>query len=621
MAFDSDFHIRGCRVRPDQNTIVGPAGEAHVSPRAMEVLVLLAERGGEVVSRDEFSQEVWSPAVVTDDALTRCISELRRHLGDDTGRPRFIKTVPKRGYRLIAPVTLPETPAPARPTRAEPEADDHEPPASGRRRYLLPGALLITAVVALAVVSWPRQSEPPAARVPSLAVLPFDALGSARDDPYVDGVHHDLLTMLSRIGDLRIISSTSVRQYRDTTKTIGQIAEELGAAYILEGAVQREGDRIRVNAQLIDAATDAHLWAHAWERTLTAENLFAIQAEIAGEIAGSLEATISPDQRRALERPPTRDLDAYTHFISARSLLRSRGEEAMQRAGELFRAAVAEDQSFAAAWAGIADVANLQAYYGFASPEDVLPDGRDAAMHALEIDPDHPYALSTLGVIEMQLEHDGPAALAHLRQAYEIDAKYRGWLAWVEAVLGELTVGTRRTESQLKDSPASASVHWSLATLKLAAGEPARARDLARRARELSPGYGAAYLTEGQALLVLGDAEGAIERIDRALEYAGMQRGADPLGWLAAALARGGWTDRAEGLVAEIRETGDWFAMGLAYTGLGRNPDAIEAFGRVEWNDLQTLHLRYHPFLDPLRDDPEFIALLGELDRWWGLEQ
>ena len=119
---------------------------------------------------------------------------------------------------------------------------------------------------------------------------------------------------------------------------------------------------------------------------------------------------------------------------------------------------------------------------------------------------------------------------------------------------------------------------------------------------------------------MIGDAQGAIERIDLALEYAGLQRGADPLGWLAAALARDRKEQRAEALLAEIRETTDWFAMGLTYTGLGRYPEAIEAFGKAEWNDLQTLHLRYHPFLDPLREGPEFNALLDELDRWWGLE-
>ncbi|MFU8877366.1 MAG: winged helix-turn-helix domain-containing protein [Wenzhouxiangellaceae bacterium] len=617
MAFESGFHIGDYRVLADQNVVIGPDGEARVSPRAMEVLVLLAERGGEVVSRDDFSNEVWSPSVVTDDALTRCISELRRQLGDDTGQPRFIKTVPKRGYCLIAPVSLPETPTAAEPVQTQSEHDGHE---QRHRRFVIPGLVLVAAVVLLAMVSWPRDSRQPPSD-PSLAVLPFDALGTSPDDPYVDGVHHDLLTMLSRIDDLRVISSTSVRQYRDTTKTIGRIAEELGVAYILEGSVQRDGDRIRVNAQLIDAAHDAHLWANAWERTLTAENLFAIQAEIATEIAGSLEATIKPDERRTLERLPTQDLAAYTQFIRARSLLASRGEEALERAGELFRAAVAEDESFAAAWAGIADVANLRAYYGYASPESVLPDGRDAAMHALELDPDDPYALSTLGAIEMQLDHDGPAALEHLRRAHDVDPVYRGWLGWVEAVLGDIAAGIARTESQLETNPASPSVHWSLATLKLASGEPARARDLARRAQELSPGYGAAYLTEAQALLVLGDAEGAIERIDRALEYAGMQHGADPLGWLAAALARDGRGERAEGMLAEIRETSDWFALGLAHTGLGHYREAVAAFGQAEWNDLHTLHLRYHPFLDPLRDDPEFIALLDELDPWWGLKQ
>ncbi|MGK7296393.1 MAG: winged helix-turn-helix domain-containing tetratricopeptide repeat protein [Candidatus Wenzhouxiangella sp. M2_3B_020] len=612
MAFESGFLLHRYRVRPDENAIVGPEGEIRISPRAMEVLVLLSDRAGEVVSREEFSDEIWGSAVVTDDALTRCISELRNTLGDDAGQPRFIKTVPKRGYCLIAPVTRAGATATDGPQLAGAGLDGIG--VSGpRRRKLAYGAMMLAVVVA--ILSWLHFDRPVPAE-PSLAVLPFEALGTVPDDPYVTGIHHDLLTLLSRIEGLNVISSTSVRQYAETTRTIEQIADELGVSHILEGAVQRDGDRIRVNAQLIDAATDTHLWANAWERTLSAENLFAIQAEIAGEIADSLEAAVRPVQRRA----PTDNLAAYTPFIRARSLLDSRGEEDMRRAGDLFRTAVSEDESFAEAWAGIADVANLQAYYGYADPESVLPRGRDAAMRALEIDPDNAYALSTLGAIEMQLEHDGPAALEHLRRAHEIDPSKRGWLGWVEAVLGNIRAGVARLERGLERNPFSASLYFSLATLELASDNPETARDLARRAQELSPGYAAAYLTEAQALLVLEDPEAAIALIDRSLEYAGSLRRAEPLGWLAAALARSGRQERARKLLPEIRETGEWFALGLAHTGLGEHEQAIAAFSRAEWNDIHTLHLRYHPFLDPLRDDPAFVALLNELDRWWGLE-
>lgn len=615
MASESGFLLHRYRVRPDENTIVGPDGETRVSPRSMEVLVLLTRRAGEVVSREEFGDEIWGSAVVTDDALTRCISELRNALGDAAGRPRFIKTVPKRGYCLIAPVTRARAQAADGGQSAGPDPEGTGK--SGTSRQLVFGSLLLAAVLAISTVFWFQDNGRSPPVDPSLAVLPFDALGTTPDDPYVTGVHHDLLTLLSHIEGLRVISSTSVRQYAETRKTIGEIADELGVSHILEGAVQRDGDRIRVNAQLIDAASDTHLWAHAWERTLSPENLFAIQAEIATEIADSLKAVLRADQHRSA---PTHDLDAYADFIRARSLLDSRSKEDMRRAGNFFRAAVEKDESFAEAWAGIADVANLQAYYGYASPETVLPIGRDAAMKALEIDPDNAYALAMLGVIEMQLDHDGPTALGHLRRAHEIDPMHRGWLGWVEAVLGNLEAGKARLETGLEENPFSASLHFSLAILELASGEPLAARALARRAQELSPGYGAAYLTEAQALLVLDEAEAAVERIERAVEYAGLLERAEPLGWKAAALARSGRPDSARSLLPEIRETGDMFALGLALTGLRQHRDAIAAFSRAEWNDLHTLHLRYHPFLDPLRDDPAFIDLRVALDRWWGLE-
>lgn len=615
MASESGFLLHRHRVRPDENTIVGPDGETRISPRAMEVLVLLTHRAGEVVSREEFAEKLWGPAVVTDDALTRCISELRNALGDARGRPRFIKTVPKRGYCLIAPVDRPP-PAAANATKEDQRGRDAAA-RPGVSRPLAYGAVLFAAIVALAIAFWFQEDGRPAPDDPSLAVLPFDALGTAPDDPYVIGVHHDLLTLLSRIQELKVISSTSVRQYTETTKTIGEIADELEVGYILEGVVQRDGERIRVHAQLIDADTDTHLWANAWQRTLTAQNLFAIQTEIAAEIAASLEAALRPDQYRTA---PTDNLAAYTEFIRARSRLATRSREDMRRAGHLFRAAVQEDASFAEAWAGIADVANLQAYYGYADPETVLPAGRDAAMKALEIDPENAYALATLGAIEMQSGRDGPAALGFLRRAHALDPIHRGWLGWMEAVLGDLERGMRRLETGMEMNPFSASLHFSLATLELASGEPLAARDLARRAQELSPGLGAAYLTEAQALLVLEDPEAARERIRRALEYAGSLDRAEGLGWLAAAEARMGRDETATRLLNEIREIGDWFAAGLAHTGLNQHGQAIAAFRRAEWDDLHTLHLHYHPFLDPLRDDPAFAALLDELDRWWGLE-
>jgi TolB-like protein/DNA-binding winged helix-turn-helix (wHTH) protein/Tfp pilus assembly protein PilF len=609
MSLRTGFRLREWLVEPDQNRISGADGEIHLASRSMDVLVCLAERAGEVVTREDFSEKVWSPAVVTDDALTQCISEIRRALGDSARNPRYIQTIPKRGYRLVAPVTPLE--------RKEIPAENTV--AGVKTSLLYPFAFLaILTVTGTYFFLDARHAEAPDDR--SIAVLPFEVVGTDERDHFAEGMHHDLLTRLSGIDDLRVISSTSVKQYQDTARPIGEIAEELGVAWVVEGAVQQAGNKIQVNAQLVDARTDTHLWARTYERTLTAENLFAIQAEVTEDITRSLQAHLSPGERARATQVPTENLDAYRLYVRARTLLRQRSESSMRRALDLFGQAAEEDPEYADAWAGLADARNLLAYYGHEKPADVLPQARNDARTALELDPNLAYAHATLGVIHMQLDHDGPAALKALNQAYELSEESVGWLAWLQAVLGDLGNGIVLMENQVSQRPFSPPTHWSLATLYLADGRLEQALSHTRKARQLSPGYASASVTEGQALMVMGRYREAIAAMERGLELAGPEARPAFMGWLAAALGRAGETSRARELLVHIEDTGDPFALGLARLGLGETGGAIEALAEVEWNDLHTLHLRYHPFLEPLRQDSRFAELIRDLNRWWGLE-
>lgn len=622
MDLSAGFHLEEWTVHPEQNRLSGPGGEVHVNSRVMDVLVYLAAHAGEVVSREDFSHSVWADTVVGDDAVTWCISELRRQLGDQASNPRFIETIPKRGYRLVAPIRpLERTLAPD--TAHEPgtrESDSRQTVLPIDPRLLL-GTLVLAALAAVAGWLWLGGGETADEPDQSIAVLPFENLSTDVRSPFAEGLHHELLTRLSNIGELRVISSTSVRQYRDSNQPIPEIARELNVAWVMEGAIQQAGGEIQLNAQLIDADSDAHAWARTYRRELTAENLFAIQAEIVDDIATAMRAHLDPAEQRRLGRVPTDNLEAYSLVIRGATLLGQRTEAAMRRAAELYRQAIDLDPSYADAWAKLAGAQTLLVYYGHENAEQTLPRARDNARTALELEPELPMANMILGVIHMHLDHDGPAALETLGKAHQLSTDHAGWFAWMQAVAGNLDRALELTREQARRAPFAPSIQMSVAFLLLADRQPAAALEHARKARDLSPGYALAWLLEGQALMVQERHQEAVAAMESALSHADGESVSEYQGWLAAAYGRAGETERARELAESIIAAEDFYALGIARLGLGDLDGALNALGRNGWNDDQSIVLRYHPFLDPLRNEERFHDLIRRLDRYWGLAE
>ena len=233
----------------------------------------------------------------------------------------------------------------------------------------------------------PVEAEPVSSRQ-SIAVLPFDNRSRNLDDEFfTEGIHDDLLTNLARISTLKVISRTSVTQYKDTEKTIPEIARELGVATIMEGAVQRAGNTVRINVQLIDAETDEHLWAEIFDRELNTDNLFAIQTEISAAIATALKATLTDEEQQQISRKPTENLAAYHAYMRGRQLQDKRTSEALEQALVEFRRAVELDDQFAQAWVGVADTLILLSFYGTLNRNDSISQAAPAIDRALEIDP------------------------------------------------------------------------------------------------------------------------------------------------------------------------------------------------------------------------------------------
>ncbi len=368
-----NFRVGVWQVRPSEGTVSHSEETRHLEPKIMDLLVYLADHPAEVVSKKEIFQAVWSDTHVTDVALTRTVSELRTVLGDDAKDPLFIETIPKRGYRLIAPVGK----------------------AAPRSRIFVQavGAALAIALVGTAVY-FLRPIEQDAPNDASIAVLPFESLS---DDPsneyFAAGITEDVISHLSKIEGIRVVSRTTVMKYRDSERDLSEIAKELGVATILEGSVRLEKDRVRITSQLIDAITDAHLWAETYDRSL--DDMFEIQTDVALRIAAAMKVRLSPEERTLLSKAPTEDFQAYDAYLKARDYYRRYRYNDNENAIELFKKSIAIDPDFALAYAGLADAYN-QRVNTWAVDGKWSDVALETAQKAISIDPELPEGYKAL---------------------------------------------------------------------------------------------------------------------------------------------------------------------------------------------------------------------------------
>jgi TolB-like protein/Tfp pilus assembly protein PilF len=368
--------------------------------------------------------------------VSQRIKLLRAALGDDPEAPRYVAGVRGHGYRLVVPVE-PCTLAGAAGTVA---ADDPfaspapiaaTPTESSPRRvvrgpWLAALALMLGAVLWLA---WSGLREPQApSTLPgtpplhSIAVLPFENRSQLAEDAYfVDGLHDDILTQLTRIGGLKVISRTSVERFRDSRLPVREIGEALGATHILEGAVQRSGDRVRVTVQLVDAGTDTHRWAESYDRALDAGSLFAIQSEVAQSVAAALRTRLTPAEQARVSAVPTQNLQAWEAYQVGRQALGRRTTTGLATARESFRTAIDLDPTFGRAHAGLAEAIWLEAFGANEPLEPAMREAEVSLRTALELDPDLVEALTTLAHFAT-MRRDFDAAEAGLRRAMEINA-------------------------------------------------------------------------------------------------------------------------------------------------------------------------------------------------------
>jgi TolB-like protein/DNA-binding winged helix-turn-helix (wHTH) protein/tetratricopeptide (TPR) repeat protein len=385
-------------VEPSLSIVSRNGTAVHLEPKVMEVLLCLAAHAGEVLPKEELLKAVWPDTFVTEDALKRCISELRRVFEDDAREPRVIETIPKRGYRLVAPV-VPANGARDSSTQATPSPVITGATGTGTRRRwrwtaAVGGAVLISAMLISLRGRWGDAGAVPP--IHSLAVLPLQNLSADPAQEYFsDGMTDALITDLAQIGSLKVISRTSVVHYKKTEKTLPEIAGELKVDGIVEGTVQREGDRVRITAQLIYAPSDKHLWAKSYERDM--RGVFSLEQDVAEDIANQVQARLMVPKRALASQPQLVKPEVLEAYIQGSYHLqgsgRGGGDEEVTKAEEYFQHAIDLDPNFARAYIGLAQAHNSLSRGG---AED-LAIVRTTAERAVELDPSSSDAILVLG--------------------------------------------------------------------------------------------------------------------------------------------------------------------------------------------------------------------------------
>jgi TolB-like protein/DNA-binding winged helix-turn-helix (wHTH) protein/Tfp pilus assembly protein PilF len=606
-----------------------------VQQQPMKLLEILLEHPGEVVTREELRGRVWPNESFGDfdQALNIAIGKLRSALGDSAENPRFIETLPKRGYRFIADVSVFE--ADARPRTLEPVAADlsardpgptlreaRSAVAPKRRPWLtgrVIGALtLLIIIVSLSILSlWLFRSRSRApSGIRSLAVLPLENLsGDASQNYFADGMTDELITDLAQISALRVISRTSVMVYKGARKPLPQIARELNVDAVVEGTVLRSGNQVRITAQLIEASTDKHLWSQSYEGEL--RDTLALQNRVASAIADQIRISLTPQEQAALKNVKVVNPEAYESYLKGRYFWNKRTADGLKVALAYFEQAIEEDPKYAPAYSGLADTYALLGdwQYGVMTPKEAFPKAKAAAIKALELDSTLGEAHNSLAFILDGFDWDLEAGGKEFRRAVELNPGYataHHWYAWHLSLLGrfdEAIVEMRKAENL---DPLSLIINADLAELLSLAHSYDESIRQSRKTIEMDPNFALAHNQLAQAYLQKHMYDEAVAELKKAVQLSGGSPTCTAS--LARAYVASGKRSEAVRLLGDLKKRSNpgysnAAEIAMIYASLG---DTDQAMNWLEKGFEERFNpgVLLRPGFDPLRSDPRFQNLV-----------
>ena len=598
--FELDVRSRELRLKGNRSRI---------QDNPLTVLLLLLERKGEVVTREELKQRLW-PAdtfVEADDGLNTAIRKLREVLGDSSENPIYIETIPRRGYRFIGEVLRDEE-TPGSPSPVQSAVDTLTESHRNWRRMWAIASIAAVVTTAIGAAAWFRyHARPPAVR--SIAVLPFANLsGDPSQDYFADAMTEELTSDLGKISALRVISRTSAMHYKNTQKTAPEIAKELNVDGLVESSVVRSADRVRITAQLIDARGDRHLWSESYERDL--QDVLALQSDVARAIAGQVRAAITPDENERL-RPQPVDPRAYEAYMRGRFFVDRWTPEDSAQALRSFELAVSFDRNYALAYVGMAECF----VYGVAGidEEDGVKRGIAAATRALELKPDMGEAHAMIGMLRLQRDWDFAAEEAEIKKGIALSPNYapaHHWYSHLLIELGRFDESLVEAKKLLELDPVSPTPVGHLAYHYRAARQWDLAITWYQKELAIDPTHTDDFGEMGEAYVGKRMFPEAIRELNRAVQMS--RNGAQYPYYLARlgyAYALSGDGSKARKILAEL-PSANLIDLACVHAGLGERDKSISLLQQSYLRHTFPLDAGYAVEFDPLRSDTRFTELL-----------
>ncbi len=599
-----------------------------------EVLAMLLESPGQLVTREELRTRLWptDTFVDFDHGLNAAVNKLRDALSESAEKPTYVETLPRRGYRFISAVDLPDSlglklPVPEMPASLESPvvvAETQIPSRYGRRRVFMTALVLVVILAVvfgfdLGGVRHRLVREPSVPRIQSIAVLPLENLSKDPEQEYfADGMTDELITNLAQISALRVISRTSAMQYKGTKKSLSEIARELRVDAVVEGTVMHSGDRVRITAQLIEASTDHHLWAASYDRDL--QNVLSMQEEVTRAIVSEVRVKLTAQEQARLASMHPINPEAFQLWLKGRYYWYKLNPEGLQKAIEYFQQALEKDPAYAPAYAGLADSYNLLAFFNVFPPREVMPKAKAAAVKALELDDNLAEAHVSLGWAGFTYDLDWPAAGKHFDRAIVLNPAYplaHSYYSLYLGALGRAEEGLTEAKRALDLDPVSPAInHYVVVQLYLARRFD-EAIEQCRKTLELDPSFTPVHGTLAEVYSAKGMYREALAEYE---EYSALSGGSPrSTAFVGYAHARLGQRSQAFRVLEQLRAASKQkyvpaLSFAIVYVGLGEKEQAFLWLEKAYDERTNSLaYLKVQATWDPLRSDPRFADLVRRI--------
>ncbi len=615
---------------PGQRLLLQHGRHVSVTPKAFDLLVLMVENNGQLLLKDRLMSALWPGVSVEEGNLAVAVSHLRRILGDDRGKHEYIETVSKQGYRFVAEV-VEKTEDPVEAPETQRELADASPEVATLASYATWEKIVAehrwfagvtVAIIGLLIVAgWLGNKHLKIASatdrpIRSLAVLPFETIGGSASDEYLGlGTADALITRLSNTGKILVRPTSAIEKYRNSSISADGAGKEQQVDAIINGRIQREGNRVRMTVQMVRVEDGTQMWAQTFDEEFT--NIFNLEDEVSERVARSIRLQLSDKEEKRFTKRPTENAQAYDAFVRGRYYWNKRTNEGMLKGLDYFREAIRLDPNYAEAYEGVADSYAALGLYAAIPPNEAFPAARAAANKALQMNDDLADAHATLGFIDFYYDWNGPAAQNEFQQAFDVNPNYamaHSWNAESLAAMGRFQEALVESQRAVEEDPLSSIVNSNAGWTFCLAGHYEEAIETLHKAIDIDPEFPRTHFRLGDVYETRGLYDQAISEFTKAVQLSGgdVYYTAN----LGHAYAMAGKTKEAQQILDSLLHRSDQryvpaFAVALVYAGLKNNDQALGWLEKASTDHSTSMaYLKVDPSLHSLSSDPRFSKLL-----------